>query len=131
MTVAALTTTLQAAQKVAQKVGKAFGGASDEVESAIRQASARTGVDFTYLMEKAAVESSYRTDLKASTSSATGLYQFIDSTWLATIKKHGAENGLGQYANAIETRSDGRAVVSDPPSGRKFSNCAKTPKSRP
>lgn len=128
MTVAALSNTLQAAQKASQKIGKAFGGAPDEVESAIRQASARTGVDFTYLMEKAAVESSYRTDLKASTSSATGLYQFIDSTWLATIKKHGAENGLGQYANAIETRSDGRAVVSDPAKRQEILELRKDPK---
>lgn len=128
MTVAALTNTLQAAQKTAQKAGKAFGGAPENVEAAIRQASARTGVDFTYLMEKAAVESSFRTDLKASTSSATGLYQFIDSTWLATVKKHGAANGLGQYANAIETRSDGRAFVADPDKRREIMELRKDPK---
>ncbi len=84
------------------------------VEAAVREASARTGVDFAYLMEKAAVESGFRTDIKASTSSATGLYQFIESTWLNTVKEHGAKHGLGRYAAAIETRGDGRAVVSDP-----------------
>lgn len=83
------------------------------VEAAVRNASARTGVDFSYLMEKAAVESGYRTDVKSSSSSATGLYQFIDSTWLQTMKDHGAEHGLGKYANAIQTRGDGRAYVAD------------------
>lgn len=124
MTVAALSNTLQAVQKAA----RAYGAAPEGVESAIRQASARTGVDFSYLMEKAAVESSFRTDLKASTSSATGLYQFIDSTWLNTLKQHGAANGLGQYAKAIETRADGRAYVADPAARQEIMELRKDPK---
>lgn len=32
---------------------------------------------------------------RAGTSSATGLYQFLGSTWIDTLKKHGAEHGLG------------------------------------
>jgi hypothetical protein len=88
--------------------------APSEVESAVRQASAKTGVDFAYLMEKAAVESGFRTDAKATTSNATGLYQFIDTTWLHTVKDNGAKYGLGRYANAIQIRSDGRPTVDDP-----------------
>lgn len=97
------------------------------VESAVRTASARTGVDFSYLMEKAAVESGFRTDVKSSTSSATGLYQFIDSTWLATIKDSGARHGLGAYADAIETRSDGRPYVADPTLKKEILDLRKDP----
>ncbi|CAK0739812.1 hypothetical protein CCP1ISM_100004 [Azospirillaceae bacterium] len=98
------------------------------VETAIRQASAETGVNFAYLMEKAAVESSMRPDLKAATSSATGLYQFIDSTWLNTLKQHGAEHGLGQYADAIQRRSDGRCFVADPAQRQEILDLRKDPR---
>lgn len=125
MTVAALYST---ANQAVQRAGRAYGAVPENVESAVRQASASTGVDFAYLMEKAAVESSFRTDLKASTSSATGLYQFIDSTWLNTVKQHGDAHGLGQYAKAIETRSDGRPFVADPGMRREILELRKDPK---
>jgi hypothetical protein len=98
------------------------------VESAIRQASQETGVDFAYLMEKAAVESSFRPELKATTSSATGLYQFIDSTWLSAMKAHGAEHGLGQYADAIQSRGGGGYTVADPDLRRQILDLRKDPK---
>lgn len=72
-----------------------------EVVGAIKKASARTGVDFAYLMEKASAESSFRTDIKAKTSSATGLFQFIEKTWIAMVRDHGDEYGLGEYAEKI------------------------------
>jgi hypothetical protein len=124
MTLAALSNTVNAVKKAA----RAYSEAPEGVEAAIRQASARTGVDFSYLMEKAAVESSFRTDLKASTSSATGLYQFIDSTWLNTLKQHGEANGLGRYAKAIETRADGRSFVADPAMRQEIMELRKDPK---
>lgn len=88
-------------------------GASQEVLSAIRNASRKTGVDFSYLVNQARTESSFRPDAKAKTSSATGLYQFIDQTWLATVKQHGSKHGLGDYANAIEKDFQGRYFVAD------------------
>jgi len=73
----------------------AFAGqASKHVSSAIQSASARTGVDFAYLMQQAKAESSFNSNAKAKTSSATGLYQFIDSTWLSMIEKHGDKHGV-------------------------------------
>jgi len=57
-----------------------------EVLSGIRQASKKTGVDFGYLMAQAAQESSFQPAVKAATSSATGLYQFLDSTWLGMVR---------------------------------------------
>ncbi len=51
---------------------------------------------------------------QASTSSAKGLYQFIEQTWLGTLKGGGAAAGYGKYADAISQTSDGRYEVADP-----------------
>ncbi|MCA0417782.1 MAG: lytic transglycosylase domain-containing protein, partial [Proteobacteria bacterium] len=56
---------------------------------------------------------------KASTSSATGLFQFIEQTWLAMVKQEGPKQGLSQYADAI-TESGGRLSVSDPAAREKI-----------
>jgi hypothetical protein len=75
--------------------------ASGRIQSAIAYASSRTGVDFDYLMGQAKVESGLNASARSGSSSATGLYQFVESSWLAVVKKHGAEHGLGWAANAI------------------------------
>jgi hypothetical protein len=36
------------------------------------------------------------------------LFQFIEQTWLGTVKTHGAKHGYGQYADLIHRGSDGR-----------------------
>jgi hypothetical protein len=87
--------------------------ARPEVLAAIRQASATTGVDFAYLLEKAAAESGFDPQAQASTSSARGLYQFVDRTWLDTLDKHGAEHGLHAISNAITRDAAGNPVVSN------------------
>ena len=84
------------------------------VAGAIRMASARTGVDFSYLMHQARIESGFNPNARARTSSATGLFQFLDQTWLNTVKQHGAQHGLGWAAAAIQRGSNGRAYVADP-----------------
>ena len=89
-------------------------GGADRVRTAIAEASRRTGVDFDYLYNQAKVESGLRPDAKARTSSATGLYQFIDQSWLAVIDQHGSQYGLGWAADAISQGSNGRYYVSDP-----------------
>ncbi len=75
---------------------------------ALQAAAERTGVDFSFLFQTARLESSFRPDAKAKTSSATGLFQFIDSTWLATLRKHGATHGIqpNSRAEALELRKD-------------------------
>ncbi|MGV3590502.1 MAG: transglycosylase SLT domain-containing protein [Gammaproteobacteria bacterium] len=84
-----------------------------DVVSAIRQASAQTGVDFAYLLEKAATESSFDPLAQAPTSSARGLYQFIDRTWLDTMDRHGAKHGYPNVAAAITRDAHGNPVVAD------------------
>ena len=92
----------------------ALTGAGNRITSAIRSASQSTGITFDYLLKTAARESSFNPSAKATTSSARGLYQFIESTWLATVKEEGPRYGLGQYADAIERTPGGKYVVRDP-----------------
>ncbi|MGA9947681.1 MAG: transglycosylase SLT domain-containing protein, partial [Xanthobacteraceae bacterium] len=56
------------------------------VTGAIRQAAQATGTSFQYLLATAQVESGLNPQAGAATSSARGLFQFIDQTWLATMK---------------------------------------------
>ena len=81
------------------------------VEAAIQRASSATGVDFGFLMRSAKRESGYNPGAKAPTSSAAGLFQFVDQTWLSTLKKHGSKYGYARYAELIQQGSDGRFHV--------------------
>jgi len=103
-------------------------GAPAQIVAAVRQASDRTGVDFAYLMEKAAVESGYRTEVKAKTSSATGLFQFTEGTWLQMVQTHGAKHGLGRYAQAIDQAPDGARTVENPQLRREILDLRKDPR---
>jgi hypothetical protein len=84
------------------------------IAGAIKQAASTTGTSFEYLLATAKMESDFNPTAGASTSSAHGLYQFIDQTWLGTVKEAGAQLGYGQYADAITKSSSGSYSVSDP-----------------
>ena len=88
--------------------------ASARVAGAIRDAARTTGASFEYLLTAARIESNLNPAAQATTSSAKGLYQFIDQTWLATLKQAGPAHGYGQYADAITQNADGRYEVADP-----------------
>lgn len=81
------------------------------VEAAIQRASNATGVDFTFLMKTAGRESGYNPRAKAPTSSAAGLFQFVEQTWLSTLKQHGSKYGYARYAALINRGADGRYYV--------------------
>ncbi len=81
------------------------------VEAAIQRASQATGVDVGYLMKTAGRESSFNPRAQASTSSAAGLFQFVDQTWLSTLKQHGSKHGYARYAELITKGADGRYHV--------------------
>lgn len=83
------------------------------VEAAIQRASQATGVDFGFLMKTAGRESSFNPRAQASTSSAAGLFQFVDQTWLSTLKQHGSKHGYARYAELITQGSDGRYRVAE------------------
>jgi hypothetical protein len=97
-----------------------FPHASAEVLEAIRRASRETSVSYDYLLAAAALESGFRPDAKAATSSALGLYQFVEQTWLATLKTHGARHGLAELADAIRRDRGGRVYVARPGLRRKI-----------
>ena len=84
------------------------------VAGAIKQGSDQTGVSFEYLLTTAKMESDFDPSAGATTSSAHGLYQFIDQTWLGTVKEAGPQLGYGNYADAITRTSSGSYTVDDP-----------------
>lgn len=84
--------------------------AQTRVTGAIQRAAQRTGIDFDYLLGQAKLESGLNANAAAGTSSARGLYQFIEQSWLAVVKKHGATHGLGWAAESIQ-KSGGRYTV--------------------
>lgn len=87
---------------------------ANPVVSAIKEGAARTGVGFDYLLKTAQRESALEPDAKARTSSATGLFQFIEQTWLSIMRQEGPKQGLGNYAGAISEGENGRLTVADP-----------------
>jgi len=89
-------------------------GARVRIAGAIKQAANSSGTSFEYLLTTAKMESDFNPTAGASTSSARGLYQFIDQTWLGTVKEAGAQLGYGAYADAITKSSAGTYSVSDP-----------------
>lgn len=88
--------------------------ASRRVAGAIKQASSQTGVSFEYMLTTAKMESDFDPSAGATTSSAHGLYQFIDQTWLGTVKEAGTQLGYGNYSDAIIRTSSGTYTVDDP-----------------
>jgi hypothetical protein len=88
--------------------------AGSAVAGAIQQASQATGTSFNYLLATAQVESGLNASAGAATSSARGLFQFIETTWLATMKQAGSALGLGRYAEAITQTPSGNYEVRDP-----------------
>ena len=84
------------------------------VAGAIKQVSNQTGVSFEYMLTTAKMESDFDPSAGATTSSAHGLYQFIDQTWLGTVKEAGSQLGYGNYSDAISKTSSGTYTVDDP-----------------
>ncbi|CAH2605443.1 SLT domain-containing protein (plasmid) [Rhodovastum atsumiense] len=97
--------------ETATRVGRFTAGS--DVVAAMRTASAETGARFDVLLASAAIESGLRPDAKAGTSSASGMYQFIEQTWLDAIRQYGPSHGLGAEAAAVVRRGD-RLTVEDP-----------------
>jgi len=85
-----------------------------QVQSALQESSARTGTDFRYLLRVAQRESHFRAAARAPNSSAAGVFQFNQQTWLHMVKTYGAQYGLGAEAKEIATAANGRQEVSDP-----------------
>src|SRR5437879_13010241 len=85
-----------------------------KIAGSIKQAASTTGASFEYLLATAKMESNFNPKAAATTSSARGLFQFIDQTWLGTVKEAGAHLGYGKYADAITKNPSGSYSVDDP-----------------
>src|SRR3954451_11883871 len=84
------------------------------VAGAIKQAATTTGASFEYLLATAKMESNFNPTARATSSSARGLFQFIDQTWLGTVKEAGGQLGYGNYADAITRSASGTYSVRNP-----------------
>ncbi|MCH8488953.1 MAG: transglycosylase SLT domain-containing protein [Oceanicaulis sp.] len=80
----------------------------------IADAARETGASFEYLVRTAQRESNFDPEARARTSSAAGLFQFIEQTWLSMVSRHGAKHGYGELAEAVTRDNQGRFQVSDP-----------------
>ena len=102
--------------------------AAQSVVGALQNAAKTTGVDFGFLLKTAMRESSLNPGAHAKTSSAAGLFQFVEQTWLGMMKTHGAKHGYEGAANAITKAENGRYVVNDPGMKAKVLNLRFDPK---
>ena len=76
-------------------------GMRENVWRAIANATEVVGVDATYMTAVAARESSFDPTVHAEGSSAAGLYQFTEDTWLRALKAFGVRHGLDELARQI------------------------------
>ena len=79
----------------------------------LNNAGDKSNVDFQYLVQTAVRESSLNPAAKAPSSSAVGLFQFLDSTWLQVMKEEGPRLGYQKYADAISKDASGDYVITD------------------
>ena len=86
-------------------------GMPENVWHAIEYATQAVGVDAVYLVAVAARESGFDPAIRAPTTSATGLYQFTEDTWLRVVKIFGARHGLDEYARQIGIDEYGDVTV--------------------
>lgn len=80
----------------------------------LNSAGNKNGVDFNYLLQTAMRESSLDPQAKARSSSAVGLFQFLEGTWLQVMKQEGPRLGYQNYSDAITETADGDFVIRDP-----------------
>jgi hypothetical protein len=92
----------------------AAASAERRIAGAFKAASDATGTSFGYLLSTSGRESDYQADLGSTSSTAKGLFQFLDQTWLELVKKQGASVGLDRYADAIASDGKGGWTVADP-----------------
>ncbi|WP_363349029.1 transglycosylase SLT domain-containing protein [Methylocystis echinoides] len=65
------------------------------------EAANRTEMDPALLMAIADKESNFHTTAKARTSSASGLFQFVEKTWMKALRDFGHRYGRAEEAKAI------------------------------
>ena len=85
----------------------------EEVQRAIQNATHVVGIETVYLMVVAERESHFDPRKCAHRTSATGLYQFTENTWLRAVRAFGARHGLEAYAEKISVSRRGAVSMDD------------------
>lgn len=85
------------------------------VIDAIHEASRRTGMSYDYLVAQAQIESGLNPTARARGSSAAGLFQFVDRTWLASVRKHARRFGLEAAINSAHASDETILAARDDP----------------
>ncbi|WP_409565053.1 transglycosylase SLT domain-containing protein [Methylobacterium sp. J-090] len=70
----------------------------------IMRAARVVSMDPVLLMAIADKESSFKTEVQAATSSASGLFQFIEKTWLGVVREFGPQHGMDAQARLMRER---------------------------
>jgi hypothetical protein len=94
-------------------------------ETVVRAAQA-TNTDPAFMLALADKESSLLPNRKAQTSSAEGLFQFADGTWLEVLRRYGSRHGYRSEAKAIQIVR-ARPVVSDRTQRERILNLRRDP----
>ena len=84
-----------------------------EMIDPITEASERTDISANYLLALAYIESSCNPKAKAKTTTAAGMFQFVEQTWLMSMHQHGGKYGYSDEAKLILVNKKGRAYVTD------------------
>jgi len=93
---------------------RAGGAQANGVREAIARAASASGIDFDYLLAQAKIESNLNPRARSGASSASGLYQFTNATWMQTLARHGAELGLPALGPDPASREAAMALRFDP-----------------
>lgn len=78
----------------------------EEVLSMLDEVAKTTGVDANLLKTFAAIESSFNPRAGAGTSTAKGLFQFINDTWTGMLDKYGKKYGLSPSTSVYDPRAN-------------------------
>lgn len=77
-----------------------------DLVATIVRAAKETGADPVLLMAIADKESSFATGVGASTSSAVGLFQFVEGTWFKVLRDFGAQRGMEREAALAQNEAE-------------------------
>ncbi len=84
-----------------------------ELMQSLRDAAAKTGVDYEFLVAQASVESGFRSKAHPDRGSAAGVFQFTGATWLQMMREHGAKYGYADLAKEVKLTPNGSVTVAD------------------
>ena len=85
---------------------------SPQIASALAEPAKRGKAGFDELLAIANRESALKPNAQSKNSSATGLFQFTEQTWLDLVRSHGAKYGIGDLAKKIaKDQTTGRNEV--------------------